>query len=250
MGVEKLAIEIFGDTKDHRKKIQLWKHGTKMQNSNRTAILHRFPETCLLFNSPVYELLRPTMIDKEQVHRLLADYRNPNEVKFLEYWNLPKLSWQYLALEENPKPVFPVTGQFNTKGLAECGAVDGFIIILGLLHQINFEIAKDNEGWTQRTVRLGPNIIEAARAFPVFARHPDIRPFWESLYVVFKKLWYFFSPSLDSLVLDDDLIAHYVTMDADYCLTRGACGRIPGSHRLKAFKAPVFQASAWEHASS
>jgi hypothetical protein len=160
------------------------------------------------------------------------------------------MSWQGLAQKDKSEPIFPILGRFNSKALSECGAADGFIIILGLLHEINADITQANDDKRHYTARLTPHLIEAARAFPVFARHPDVKPYWEKLYTLFKKLWYYFNPSFDALILDDQLMSEYVNMHAEYYLARGVLGRVQGSYRLKLFRAPVLQATEWDHATS
>jgi len=250
MGTGKLSLEIFGDTKEHRKKVQLWKSGTRMHATNRNAILNRFPESDILLNSAIYKLLEPKLLTHEKIDELLAGYRRHKGSIPLEYWCIPDMSWQGLAQKDKSEPIFPILGRFNSKALSECGAADGFIIILGLLHEINADITQANDDKRHYTARLTPHLIEAARAFPVFARHPDVKPYWEKLYTLFKKLWYYFNPSFDALILDDQLMSEYVNMHAEYYLARGVLGRVPGSYRLKLFRAPVLQATEWDHATS
>ena len=243
LGQEALAQKLFPDETEPRKKIQRWIAGGGISSKNQSIICRAHPESQILFDLPLYTLLSQKPLAADDIEQLLLQYRKLNAPGI--YWELPANSML------NPNPGRPIYGRSNSQALAESGSVDAFAIILGVIRQERLlDLDGSVESKRKRNAAISYHLIQAARAFPNVARHPVFNEIWPILYTSFKDLWLKSLPDPTSMMLDDDLMKTYITMDTEYVLWRGGYGRITGTYELIELPAPVIQAVEWVHVMS
>ena len=237
---ERLGRKLFPAQDDPRKKIQRWLAGGGIGPTNRARILEAHPETIWLFDLPLYVLLSDGGLRPCEVEGLIAKYEGAA---------IPGVHWE-LPVESmlNPNPGRLVFGRSNSQALAETGAVEGFVIILGLIRlQRNEALGDTVESKVKHNAAIAYHLVQAARAFPNVARHPVFSGVWPILYRRFKEFWLESSPDPTSVTLDDELMQTYITMDGEYVLWRGGYGRVPRRLELITLPPPVVLPTEYEH---
>ena len=232
LGQQALGTTLFPDQSEPRKKIRRWLAGSGISASNRRTIEARFPETKCLFDLPLYPLLSSMKLSAAEIEKLLSPYKTSQSPGM--YWELPARSIL------NPNPHRSIFGRSNSQALAETGSVQGFAIILGLVQLARLKLTTGSvENKIIRNAEIYYHLIQAARAFPNVARHPIFREIWPLLYERFKALWLDTLPDPTTMILDDELMMRYITMDTEYVLWRGGYGRHSEGEKLIVLPPPI-----------
>ncbi|MAE35663.1 MAG: hypothetical protein CMH97_10645, partial [Oceanospirillaceae bacterium] len=227
-----LGATLFPDQSEPRKKIRRWLVGAGINVANRRTIEAHFPETKCLFDLPLYPLLSSMKLSTAEIEKLLSPYKTSQSPGV--HWELPARSILKLS------PHRPIFGRSNSQALAETGSVQGFAVILGLVQLARLKLTTGSvEDKIIRNAEIQYHLTQAARAFPNVARHPIFREVWPLLYERFKALWLDALPDPTSTILDDGLMARYITMDTEYVLWRGAYGRHSDDGRLIVLPPPI-----------
>lgn len=232
LGQQALGTTLFPDQSEPRKKIRRWLAGTSISVSNRRTIEARFPETKCLFDLPLYPLLSSMKLSAAEIDKLLSPYKTSQSPGV--YWELPARSIL------KPSPHRPIFGRSNSQALAETGSVQGFAIILGLVQLARLKLTTGAvEDKIIRNAEIYYHLTQAARAFPNVARHLIFKDIWPLLYERFRTLWMDTLPDPTIMILDDELMVRYITMDTEYVLWRGAYGRHTDDGRLIVLPPPI-----------
>jgi hypothetical protein len=232
LGQQALGTTLFANQSEPRKKIKRWLAGSGISPSNRRTIQARFPETKCLFDLPLYPLLSSVKLSTAEIEKLLSPYKTDQSSGV--YWVLPDRSIL------NPNPHRPIFGRSNSQALAETGSVQGFAIILGLVQLARIKQTTESvEEKIRCNAEIYCHLTQAARAFPNVARHPIFREIWPLLYERFKALWLDTLPDPTTMILDNELMMRYITMDTEYVLWRGGYGRHSDGEKLIVLPPPI-----------